>query len=260
MHSLSVVIITYNEEKNIGRCIESVRKVADEVVVIDSFSDDDTVKTAVSMGAIVSQSKFDGYINQKNRAISMASYNYVLLLDADEALSNELVISVLEAKMRFDFRAYSMKRCSNFRGKYIRHGLWYPDKKLRLFDKRVGICGGLNPHDKILVQGDVEVKLLKGDLLHYTYDSVEEYRNRNDEVSSVAAQSLYDAGIKRSRFKIFFSPLWAFINGYVLRLGFIEGYNGFIIALHTAQQSYLKYQKLRQLQREEMADMIWEQS
>jgi len=260
MNGLSVVIITYNEEKNIGRCIESVRKVADEVVVIDSFSDDDTVKIAVSMGAIVSQSKFDGYINQKNKAISMACNNYVLLLDADEALSDELVVSVLEAKMRFDFSAYSMKRCSNFRGKYIRHGLWYPDKKLRLFDKRVSTCGGLNPHDKILVQGDVEVKLLRGDLLHYTYDSVEEYRNRNEEVSTVAAQSLYDAGIKRSRFKIFFSPLWAFINGYVLRLGFIEGYNGFIIAVHTAQQSYLKYQKLRQLQREEMTDMVWEQS
>jgi hypothetical protein len=210
------------------------------------------------MGAIVHQSKFAGYINQKNKVISMASYNYVLLLDADEALSDELVISILEAKMRFDFRAYSMKRCSNFRGKYIRHGLWYPDKKLRLFDKRIGACGGLNPHDKILMQEDVEVKLLKGDLLHYTYDSVEEYRNRNDEVSTVAAQSLYDAGIKKARLKIILSPLWAFVNGYFLRLGFIEGYNGFIIAIHTAQQSYLKYQKLRQLQREEVAEMVWE--
>lgn len=182
----------------------------------------------------------------------------MLLLDADESLSGELADSIAEEKNSFSFNAYAMKRCSIFRGQYIKHGLWYPDKKLRLFDKRLGACGGLNPHDKIIMKGDVDVKLLKGDLLHYTYDSLEEYRNRNDEVSMVAAQSLYDAGIKRSGLKIIFSPLWAFINGYFLRLGFIEGYNGFVIAVHTAKQSYLKYQKLRQLHREEVAEMVWE--
>jgi hypothetical protein len=182
----------------------------------------------------------------------------VLLLDADEVLSRELAYSIMEVKRSFNFKAYAMKRCSIFMGKYIRHGLWYPDKKLRLFDKRIGACGGLNPHDKIIVPQNVEVKLLKGDLLHYTYESMQEYRTRNYEVSTVAAQSLYDAGIKKSRFKIIFSPLWAFINGYFLRLGFIEGYKGFVIAVHTAQQSFLKYQKLRQLQREEMTEIVWE--
>ena len=258
MHTLSVVIITYNEEKNIRRCIESVRKVADEIIVVDSFSDDDTVNIAKALGAVIKQSEFNGYINQKNKAISLASNNYVLLLDADEFLSEELAGSIAEAKRNFNFKAYSMKRCSIFRGKYIKHGLWYPDKKLRLFDKRFGACGGLNPHDKIIMKKEVDVKLLKGDLLHYTYDSLEEYRNRNYEVSTVAAQSLYDAGIKKSKLKIIFSPLWAFINGYFLKLGFTEGYNGFVIAVHTAQQSYLKYQKLRQLQREEIAEMVWE--
>ena len=258
MHTLSVVIITYNEEKNIRRCIESVRKVADEIIVVDSFSDDDTVKIAKALGAIVKQSEFNGYINQKNKAINLASNNYVLLLDADEFLSEELADSIAEAKQNFNFKAYSMKRCSIFRGKYIKHGLWYPDKKLRLFDKRSGSCGGLNPHDKIIMHENVDVKLLKGDLLHYTYDSLEEYRDRNYEVSTVAAQSLYDAGIKKSKLKIIVSPLWAFINGYFLRLGFIEGYNGFIIAVYTTQQSYLKYQKLRQLQREDIAEMVWE--
>jgi len=258
MHTLSVVIITYNEEKNIRRCIESVCKIADEIIVVDSFSDDDTVNIAVSMGAVVNQSRFSGYINQKNKAISLASNNYVLLLDADEVVSHELAISVLEAKQRFDFKAYSMKRCSIFRGKYIKHGLWYPDKKLRLFDKRFGTCGGLNPHDKIMMQEGTDVKLLKGDLLHYTFDTLEEYRNRNDEVSTVAAQSLYDAGIRRSKMKIIFSPLWAFINGYFLRLGFLEGYNGFIIAVHTARQCYLKYQKLRHLQEENITEVVWD--
>lgn len=258
MHALSVVIITYNEEKNIRRCIGSVKMIADEIIVLDSFSVDDTVKIAVSMGAVVRQSEFNGYINQKNKAIHEASHDYVLLMDADEELSDELALSIREAKQDFRFRAYSMKRCNIFRGKYIRHGLWYPDKKLRLFDKRIGSCGGLNPHDKIIMQEEVDVKLLKGELLHYTYDSLEEYRNRNYEVSTVAAQSLYDSGIRRSRLKIIFSPLWAFVNGYFLRLGFLEGYEGFVIALNTAQQCYSKYQKLRQLQREEIAEMVWE--
>lgn len=258
MHTLSVVIITYNEEKNIRRCIGSVQKIADEIIVVDSFSDDDTVKIAEGLGAVVKQSEFKGYISQKNKAINLASNDYVLLLDADEFLSDKLAESILEAKKDLAFKAYSMKRCSIFRGKCIRRGLWYPDKKLRLFDKRLGACGGLNPHDKIIMKKEVVVKQLKGDLFHYTYDSLEEYRNRNYEVSVVAAQSLYEAGIRKPKLKIIFSPLWAFINGYFLRLGFMEGYNGFIIAVHTAQQSFLKYQKLRQLQREDAAEMAWE--
>ena len=258
MHTLSVVIITYNEEKNIRRCIESVRKVADEIIVVDSFSDDDTVNIAKALGAVVKQSEFNGYINQKNKAINLASNNYVLVMDADEFLSEELAGSIAQEKEKFDFKAYTMKRCSIFRGKYIRHGLWYPDKKLRLFDKRFGACGGLNPHDRIVMKDGIDVKLLRGDLLHYTYNSLEEYRNRNYEVSIVAAQSLYDAGIRKSKFKIILSPLWAFINGYFLKLGFIEGYNGFVIAVYTTQQSYLKYQKLRQLQREDIAEIVWE--
>ncbi|HMJ45732.1 MAG TPA: glycosyltransferase family 2 protein [Ferruginibacter sp.] len=255
MKALSVVVITYNEEKNIRRCIASVQQVADEIIILDSFSDDATVQIAAEMGAIVKQSVFNGYISQKNKAIAMASNEYVLLLDADEMLGEELAHSILEAKKNgFTCKAYNMKRCNVFLGKYIRHGLWYPDKKLRLFDKRIAICGGYDPHDKIIMQQEVVVKLLKGDLVHHTFDNMNEYLKRNEEVSTVAARSLYNAGIRRSRLKIVFSPLWSFINGYFLRLGFLEGSKGFVIAAYTAQQSYLKYQKLRQLYRREMGE------
>jgi len=255
MKTLSVVVITFNEEKNIGRCIGSVQKVADEIIVLDSFSDDATVQIATSMGAIVKQSVFNDYISQKNKAITMAANEYVLLLDADEMLSEELAGSILEAKKNgFAFKAYSMKRCNVFCGKYIKHGLWYPDKKLRLFDKRVAVCGGYNPHDKIIVQEDVPVKLLKGDMVHYAFDNIDDYLERNEEVSRVAARSLYEAGTRPSRLKIVFSPLWSFINGYFLRLGFLEGSKGFVIAVYTAQQSYLKHQKLRQLYRQDMRE------
>jgi glycosyltransferase involved in cell wall biosynthesis len=258
MNALSVVVITLNEEKNIGRCIESVKRVADEIIVVDSFSQDRTVEIARALGAIVKQSTFNGYINQKNKAINEASNHYVLLLDADEFLSNELAASILKEKENFTYKAYSMKRCNIFRGQYIRHGLWYPDRKLRLFDKRFGQCGGLNPHDVIEMERRTEVKLLDGDMYHHTFETIAAYRKRNNEVSTVIAQSLFDTGIKKSRHKILFSPLWSFINGYFLRLGFLEGYNGFMIAALTAQQSFLKYQKLRQLQRQEISEVVWE--
>ncbi len=258
MNSLSVVIITLNEEKNIGRCIESVIPVADEIIVVDSFSDDRTVEIALSLGAKVKQLPFNGYINQKNKAINEASNHYVLLLDADEFLSDELAASILKEKESFTHKAYSMKRCNIFRGQCIRHGLWYPDRKLRLFDKRFGQCGGLNPHDMIIMQTIDEVKSLEGDMFHHTFETIAAYRKRNNEVSTVIAQSIFDAGIKKSRYKILFSPLWSFINGYFLRLGFLEGYNGFMIAVLTAQQSFSKYQKLRQLQRQEISEVVWE--
>jgi len=258
MQALSVVIITYNEEKNIGRCLQSVSAVADEIIVVDSFSDDETVNIALAAGAVVKQSRFDGYINQKNKAINMATNDLVLLLDADEALSEELSNSISHAKQDLLFKAYSMNRCSFFCGKFIKHGLWYPDRKLRLFDKRFGKCGGLNPHDRILLDGDLPVNHLRGDMLHYTYNSIDEYLLRNDAVSTIAAQSLFEAGIRKPWTKIVFSPLWAFFNGYVLKLGFLEGYHGLVIAVHTANQSFSKYQKLRRMHRSAFKKIIWE--
>ena len=258
MQALSVVIITYNEERNIGRCLSSVSTIADEIIVVDSFSDDDTVNIALAAGAVVKQSRFDGYINQKNKAINMAANDMVLLLDADEALTEELCHSISQAKEDFLFKAYTMNRCGFFCGKFIKHGLWYPDRKLRLFDKRFGKCGGMNPHDRIIFDREFPTKHLKGDLLHYTYDSMEEYLLRNDAVSTIAAQSLFEAGIRRPWTKIVFSPLWAFFNGYILRLGFLEGYHGLAIAIHTANQSYSKYQKLRRMHKEGFKKIIWE--
>jgi len=258
MNGLSVVIITYNEEKNIRRCINSVSRVADEIIVLDSFSSDDTVKFAVSLGAIVTQSGFAGYIEQKNKAIALATNDYVLLLDADEALSDELSNEVLREKRTFGCRAYRMKRSNIFCGTAIQHGLWYPDKKLRLFDKRYGSCGGLNPHDKIIMQQGTTVKYLKGAIMHTTFNSVKEYQRRNEQISTIAAQAIFDAGIKKSPLKIITSPLWTFINGYFLRMGFLEGYKGFLIAVLCAQQSYLKYHKLRQLQRQHLTEIVYE--
>jgi glycosyltransferase involved in cell wall biosynthesis len=240
MQPLSAVIITFNEEANISRCIESVKKVADEIIVLDSYSTDQTVAIARSHGAIVHQEKFRGYIGQKNFALKLASHNYILSLDADEELDDKLIASILESKKTFIHRAYKINRCTNYCGHFIRHGLWYPDKKIRLFDRRVASWTGLNPHDKIEVQSGFTIMKLKGDILHYSF---------NNRMSSIAAASLYANGRKSSWFKILVRPGWAFLNGYFLRFGFLDGADGFTIAVNTAHQVFMKYSKLYRLQR-----------
>ncbi len=248
MQCLSAVIITYNEEVNISRCIESAKKVADEIIVLDSFSTDDTVSIARSLGAIVHQEKFRGYIGQKNFALELASHNYILSLDADETLDETLVVSIQEAKKIFGYRAYKMNRCTNYCGHFIRHGLWYPDKKIRIFDRRIAKWSGLNPHDKIKVEAGFPVVQLQGDILHYSFNTPEDLVWQNNRMSSIAAASLYAHGIKSNWYKILVRPTWAFVNGYILRLGFLEGADGFTIAVNTAHQVFLKYTKLYQLQ------------
>ena len=247
MEKISVVIITYNAEKDLMRCIESVKPVADEIVVLDSFSTDDTVNIARQSGAIIFQQSFLGYKEQKNAAVNLASNNFILSLDADEALSPELTKSILAIKENPGYAAFSMNRANFFCDRFIKHGLWYPDRKIRLFDKRIAHWGGVNPHDKVILIDGIQSKHLRGDLLHYNYYSEEELSKRNEEITTIAANSLYSDDAGRQRFKIFLSPIWRFIYGYIFKLGFLDGRHGFLIAKHTANQGYLKYKKLNQL-------------
>jgi glycosyltransferase involved in cell wall biosynthesis len=249
MQSLSVVIITFNEEQNIGRCIESVKKVAEEIIVLDSYSTDQTTEIARNSGAIVHQEKFRGYIGQKNFAMQLASNNYILSLDADEALDDKLIASILKAKKTFSFRAYRMNRCTSLCGRFMHHGLWYPDKKIRLFDRRIAKWGGLNPHDKVEVIEGFAVKHLTGDILHHAFNTIEDLAWRNNRISTIAAKSLYNTGSSSSWYKMLAHPAWAFINGYFFRLGFLDGFTGLNFAVNMAHQVFLKYSKLYRLQR-----------
>ncbi|MBL7742137.1 MAG: glycosyltransferase family 2 protein [Chitinophagaceae bacterium] len=249
MQSLSVVIITFNEEQNIARCLHSVRSLADEIIVLDSYSTDNTVAKARSLGATVHFEKFRGYIGQKNLAMQYATHNYILSLDADEALDDQLCASIQEEKKSLLHRAYSMNRCTNYCGRFIRHGLWYPDKKIRLFDRRIAKWGGLNPHDKIILQEGFTVCHLKGDILHYSFNTVEDHIWQNNRLSSIAATSLYNAGKHSSWYKMLVRPVWAFVNGYIFRRGFLDRADGFTIAVNTAHQVFLKYSKLYNMQR-----------
>lgn len=250
MEQLSVVIITYNEERNLARCLESVLPVADEIVVLDSLSTDNTAAIAESYGAEVYRQKFLGYIAQKNKALSMAKYDYVLSLDADEVLDKTLQQSILKVKKGgYAFKAYKMNRCANFSGKFIRHGAWYPEAKVRLFNRHELKWGGFDPHDRIIVPSTTAVCPLKGDLLHYICNSVEELRLRNDNFSTIAARSLYRAGKRTNWLKILASPTWFFINDLLIRGGILNGYRGWQIAVNQSRYHFLKYFKLYKLQK-----------
>ena len=249
-NALSVVIIAFNEENCIGRCIDSVKKIADEIIVLDSFSTDATVEIARSKGAIVRQEKFRGYIEQKNRALQLSSHNWVLSLDADEALDQQLVKSILAAKKNLSVKAYKMNRCANYCGRFIRHGLWYPDQKIRFFDKRIARWGGTNPHDTVELASKMPVKHLKGNILHYSYKSIEDHIQQNNHFSTISARTLYERGKRAGWGKIMLNPFWAFLNGYILRAGFLDGFYGFVIAVNASHYTFMKYVKLHRLQRQ----------
>ena len=252
MAQLSVVIITFNEEKNIGRCLESVKAVADEIIVVDSLSTDKTKEIALSHGAVVIEQSFLGYIEQKNFALSKANNPYVLSLDADEALSEELSGSIVEEKSKnFPEDAYAMNRLPYYCGKWVRHGTYYPDRKIRLVNKQKAKWGGVNPHDKIILEKGSALQNLKGDLLHYIYQSFEDHVNKTNKFSSIAAMALYKAGKKSSYFKLIVNPAWAFFHCYFIRLGFLDGFTGFMIARMVAMNTFLKYSKLIRLYKAE---------
>ena len=244
MEKLSVVIITYNEEKNIGRCIDSVKSIADEILILDSNSTDQTAPIAESKGAMVRKESFRGHIQMKNRAVELASNNYILSLDADEALDLQLTEAIRKVKLNFTDKAYRMNRCTNYCGQFIRHGSWYPDRKIRLFDRRIAQWGGINPHDKIVVQENTNVEQLHGDILHYSYYTIAEHVAQNNKFSTISAESLFAQGKKTSLLKIIVNPVWAFLQSYFMRAGFLDGLFGFIIAIQISHLTFLKHVKL----------------
>lgn len=247
MSQLSVVIITFNEEKNIARCIHSVKEIADEVVVVDSNSSDRTKEIAESLGARVILHDFIGHIEQKNWAVTQAKYPFILSLDADEALSDELKESIKKIKNNKNADGFTMNRLTNYCGKWVRHGGWYPDKKLRLWDSTKGKWSGINPHDKYEMQKGSRVCHLKGDILHYSYYTLTDHINQVNKFTDIHAKALYDMGKKGSLTKMMVSPILRFFKFYFIKLGFLDGLTGFMISRISAHAAFLKYAKLKQL-------------
>ncbi len=248
MIQLSVVIITYNEEKNIGRCIDSVKGIADDIVVVDSFSTDKTEEICKIKEARFVQHKFDGHIEQKNWAITQVNFPYILSVDADEALSDELQRSIRVIKSNWQKDGYYMNRLTNYCGKWIYHCGWYPDRKLRLWDSRRGKWKGVNPHDKYeMIEGDKATGFLKGDILHYSYDTLEDHYRQVEYFTNISSKEFFKEGKKSGSGMMYVAPVVKFVRDYIIKLGFLDGAPGFTISRISAYASYLKYKKLRAL-------------
>jgi glycosyltransferase involved in cell wall biosynthesis len=241
---LSVCIITYNEELNIERCLKSVEGIADEIIVIDSLSTDRTKEICLSYGVRFIENPFKGMVDQKSFALEQAKYDHILALDADESLTEELRQSVLSVKKNWTADAYLMNRLTNYRGQWIRHSGWYPDRKLRLFDKNRASWGGQNPHDRVIPVEGAKIIRLKGDMLHYFCYNVKEHLDQINRYTDVFKDEMWKRGKKTSVLAIVVKPPFRFFRTYILKRGFLDGFNGFFIAGLSAYTVFLKYSKL----------------
>jgi glycosyltransferase involved in cell wall biosynthesis len=247
--SLSAVIITFNEERNIERCLNSLKDVADEIVVIDSFSTDKTEEICKKYGVKFIQNPFEGHIQQKNFAIDAASHDWILSLDADEALTEELKKSILEVKGKPTFAGYRMNRLTNYCGHWVKHCGWYPDTKVRLVDRTKARWVGVNPHDRLDLYENKESGFLNGDILHYSYYTREDHLKQIEYFGNIAARELYDRGGKTNLLMIAVKVVAQFIKSYFLKSGFLDGPTGFTISRLSAYATYRKYVKLLNMQK-----------
>ena len=244
MQKISAVIITFNEEKKIAQCLNSLQDIADEIVVLDSFSTDSTAQICKQFGVKFFQQNWRGYGQQKNDAAARASHDYIISLDADERLSSPLQQSIMTVKKAGLSGVYQMNRLNNFYGYDLHHGNTYPDRTKRIYN-RTEVRWSLRPvHERLNIPGNILITQLEGDILHRSKDSIEEHVAGINAYSSMSSQVYFDAGKRSSLFKMLLSPAFTFINGYFLRLGFLDGYAGFIMAKINAQESFLKYSKL----------------
>ena len=251
MNKLSVVIITFNEAKNIAKCLQAALHVADEIIVYDSFSTDDTCKIAEQLGAKVFQGKWQGYSTSKNLANEKASHDWILSLDADEVLSNDLQQAILKLKSE-GLKTASFKRLTNYCGAWIKHGGWYPDIKLRLFNRQQMHWEGLIHEELKAIDGQIITPiLLQGDCLHYSYDSLESHYKQTDKFSTLSAQNLFNKGVKTTILKLYMAPIFKFIQMYFFKLGILDGYYGFIVCKISAQATFQKYAKLKALNQQQ---------
>jgi glycosyltransferase involved in cell wall biosynthesis len=248
MSSISAVIITYNESANIARCISSLKNVVDEITVSDSNSTDDTKNIAEQLGAKVFVRAFEGYGATKNFANNQATNNWIFSIDADEELDKNLADYILSIKPHLnETTVYECQRLNNYCGTWIKHGGWYPDKKVRLFNKQHVKWDLAEVHETLEIPAHYNKKLLNGKLLHYSYTSVAGHLSKIEKYSTRGAEEAFKKGKKSSWVKLYLSPAFRFIRDYIFKLGFLDGKYGFIIAKLTAKEVYLKYKKLKVL-------------
>jgi len=248
MNRLSVIIITHNEEENLPRCLQSV-KWADEVVVVDSHSTDRTPQIAADHGCVYFDLDWSGFGAAKQAALDRATGDWVLSIDADEAVSDELGTSIAGVvKGNHSYSGFEMPRCTNFLGRWIRHCGWYPDYILRLFRRDSGRFNQAVVHESIAVKGPIG--RLAGDLLHYSYPNLEKYFTKSNRYTTLGAEEAFRHGKRAGMADLLFRPPISFFKHYIQKAGFLDGPQGLLVSSLSAAAVFNKYAKLWHLEKQ----------
>ena len=243
MAKISACIISYNEEKKIEGCLQSLQGIVDEIVVVDSLSSDRTLEITKKYTDKIYHQKFLGHIEQKNLAITKASNDWILSLDCDEQITEELKESILKVKNNLEqVDAYKVARRTFYVYRWLNH-CWYPDYKIRLFNKNTAHWAGTNPHDHIELSGN-NVVTLKGDLLHYSFDSISEHIQTLDSFTEIGANEIIRKNKKVNILSPWTHGLWTFLKLYIFKRGFLDGYAGLVVAVLSGMHAFIKYNKV----------------
>ncbi len=245
MADLTATVITYNEEENIRACLDSLEWVK-EIVVVDSGSRDRTPEICRAYTDKVFDHPWEGHIAQKNHAVSLASHDWILSIDADERVSDELRQNIEREMSAPRYDGYLMSRRNYFLGRWMRHGGWYPDRVLRLFDRRKGRFEGVNPHDRVVIT-DGSIGLLGADLIHLTYKDLSQYVGKQDWYTEIAAEERVRRGHQPRSItgaELLVRAMVKFVQAYVLKRGFLDGFHGLIAAAGASYFSFIKYAKV----------------
>jgi glycosyltransferase involved in cell wall biosynthesis len=249
MQSISTVIVCRNEEDVISKTLNSLRGLTDDIVVYDNGSTDNTRILVQQYGANLFDGSWEGFGKTKKKAVSLAKYDWILSLDADEALDEELKQSLLQLQFSDTETVYEIRFKNFFADKYLRYGEWGGDKHIRLFNRRSVNWDESLVHEKLVLPAGIKIKKLKGFVLHQTVRDVKEYAEKTMHYAFLNASKYFLSGKKSSRLKIVIAPVFGFIKYYIIRLGFLDGWEGFICARMTSFYIFLKYEKLRELNR-----------
>jgi glycosyltransferase involved in cell wall biosynthesis len=250
MPGISAVIITKNEEEYIDQCIQSLDGIPDEIIVVDSYSTDSTEKICRKHNVKFFQHPFNGFMDQKNYALTLASHDFILSLDGDEVLSDMLRESLLAVRNDLRFDGYYFNRRNHYCGKQVKHSALYPDRQIRLFNRKKGRWGPINVHETFRMSpGSLKGKL-KGDLMHWPYSSEKELSDKIDFYTDIAANEYFKAGKTVSFLTPAIHMVWRFVLTYILHFGFLDGRVGYELCIMGARSSWLKYYKLRKLHKE----------
>ncbi len=249
---ISGVVVTYNEENNIARCLNSMKEVVDEMIVVDSFSTDKTEEICRQLGAQFIQHEYINHIEQKMYTTSLVNNDYILMLDADEYLSEKLIEKIKDIKAKPDAVAdgYVINRFNKYCSHWIKYCGYYPDKKVRLWNRHKGKIGGTNPHEQVVMDKDAHVQRLNLDILHLAYDSVDEHLAQMYNYANIIAKAKFKQGRKVNfLIHVLLNPLFKFTKKYFFQLGFLDGYYGFVFCAADSSLNFFKYLKLYEYNR-----------